>query len=504
MQFHSLPFPYIRISGICLLLLSLLFSTACAADEASSNEREPANWVIDTTPVQKNGQAEVVSYADTLDLATPSVVAVYTASFVRSDRARPGIEDLFRQFGFPVPQNEQREDQETPRERRRSGVGSGVIVSANGYIVTNHHVITDRQGNRVDEIRIQLADGSEYPAEVIGSDAPTDIAVLKIESENALPAITIADSDLLRVGDVVFAIGNPLEVGMTATMGIVSATGRTSLGILGSGGYENFIQTDAAINLGNSGGALVDARGRLIGINTAIFSRSGGNIGIGFAIPVNMAVQVMRNLLEVGSVPRGLLGLRPRNLDRDFAEAFGLDNTQGALVDDVIADSPAERAGVRHGDVIVAVDNRPINSAEQLRLSISQTPPGTEVELTIIRNGERMQIPVVLGSLDGVAASIEVTPAPQSPLLGVHLRAISDDLRQRQGLPDDLTGLFVSNVESNSPHASSLRAGMVINEVNGQTITDTDSLSKALRSGPNRFYIWFENTFTFIVVRIQD
>jgi serine protease Do len=500
MYLNSYLFANIRCGGAYLFLLTLLFSTACAAEKTVA-EREPANWVIDATPVQgDDGQLEVVSYADTLDLATPSVVAVYTASIVRGAEGPRGIEELFRQFGFPVPQNEQR-GEEAPRERRRSGVGSGVIVSANGYIVTNHHVITDRQGQQVDEIRIQLADGSEYPAEVVGSDAPTDIAVLKIESDRTLPAITIADSDLLRVGDVVFAIGNPLEVGMTATMGIVSATGRTSLGILGSGGYENFIQTDAAINLGNSGGALVDARGRLVGINTAIFSRSGGNIGIGFAIPGNMAVQVMRNLLEVGSVPRGLLGLRPRNLDRDFAEAFGLENTQGALVDDVIADSPAERAGIRHGDIIVAVDGRPILSAEQLRLTISQTAPETKVVLTIIRNGERKEIPVVLGSLNGATASVE-KPQAESPLVGVSLRPVTAEMRERQGLPEDLDGLLISSIEPNSPHVRDLRPGMIIREVNGQVITDAESLSDALHSGTNRFYVWYDGNFTFVVVRI--
>lgn len=494
-------FPFFHTVIIATLVFAISLQTACAS-EAPTTEREPANWTIDTTPVQQNGQVEVVSYADTLDLATPSVVAVYTASFVRSaQEGSRGIEDLFRQFGFPVPRNEQREE-DAPRERRRTGVGSGVIVSSNGYIVTNHHVITDRQGNQVDEIRIQLADGSEFPAEVIGSDAPTDIAVLKIQTDRELPAIIIADSDLLRVGDVVFAIGNPLEVGMTATMGIVSATGRTSLGILGSGGYEDFIQTDAAINLGNSGGALVDARGRLIGINTAIFSRSGGNIGIGFAIPVNMVVQVMRNLLEVGSVPRGLLGLRPRNLDRDFAEAFGLENTQGALVDDVIADSPAERAGVRHGDVIVAVDSRPINSAEQLRLTISQTPPGTEVVLTLIRNGERIELPVVLASMDGMTASVEPSTT-ESPLQGVLLRTISPDLRARNNLPEDINGLFIRNVESDSPHARVLRPGMVIVEVNGIAVDNVDTLSEALRKGANRLYIWLDDNFRFEVIRIQ-
>ena len=214
----------------------------------------------------------------------------------------------FRQFGFPVPDfyEDPNSNAREPDEKLRPyGAGSGVIVSDKGYIVTNHHVVHDQRGKPVDKIRIRLQDKREFEAELIGSNQKTDVAVLKIESSSAIHPISVANSDQIRVGDVVFAIGNPLEVGITATQGIVSATGRHSLGILGQGAYENFIQTDASINLGNSGGALIDAYGRLIGINTAIYSRTGGSIGIGFAIPVNIVLDVMKKLVEVGAVPRG-------------------------------------------------------------------------------------------------------------------------------------------------------------------------------------------------------
>jgi Trypsin-like serine proteases, typically periplasmic, contain C-terminal PDZ domain len=266
---------------------------------------------LDKSPIKAREAGPVLSYADVLEQATPSVVAVYTSRMVMERSGGRQVPELFRQFGLPVPRG--MEPETAPRERREQlGVGSGVIISPQGYIITNHHVVEGARGREADEIRVLLGDGVEYEAELVGSDRKTDVAVLKVKPDEPLPALTLADSEKLRVGDVVFAIGNPLDVGLTATQGIVSATGRDQGGrILGPGSYENFIQTDAAINLGNSGGALIDARGRLVGINTAIVSRSGGSIGIGFAIPVNMVLNVARNLIETGEVPRGMLGLFP-------------------------------------------------------------------------------------------------------------------------------------------------------------------------------------------------
>ena len=351
---------------LALAISFSLYSTACAGDVEDSSGAVTKllikEKIIETVSGDQGGRT--VSYADVLDQATPSVVAVYTSKYqrVQSTRLPNGIPEIFRQFGFPIPEMYGEQDTseiEAEKEQLRPyGAGSGVVMTEDGYIVSNHHVVHDQRGGVVDEIRVRINDGREYKAELIGSDKKTDVAVLKIESDVKFVPISVGDSELLRVGDVVFAIGNPLEVGITATQGIVSATGRHSLGILGQGAYENFIQTDASINLGNSGGALIDAYGRLIGINTAIFSRTGGSIGIGFAIPVNLVLDVMKKLVETGEVPRGLLGVFPKNISTDLAEAFNLESLEGALVDEVQEGSPAEAAGILHGDVIIKIESK--------------------------------------------------------------------------------------------------------------------------------------------------
>ncbi|MGJ8640389.1 MAG: Do family serine endopeptidase [Opitutaceae bacterium] len=455
---------------------------------------------IDERAIGEAATGQVVSYADVLESATPSVVSVYTARIVRTrSRAQQQL-DYLRQFGFRVPQ--QYQEAEPERERLESlGVGSGVIISEDGYIITNAHVIMAGRGQVADEILVRFSDDTEYTAELIGFDSKTDVAVLKIESETSLPALSFADSELLRVGDVVFAIGNPLNVGLTVTQGIISAKGRTSGGILGPGGYENFIQTDAAINMGNSGGALIDAAGRLIGINTAIVSRSGGSNGIGFAIPTKMALNVARNLIERGEVPRGLLGLLPDDLDRDMAEAFGLDSTKGALVNQVMPDSAAEKGGIRHGDVIVRIDDIEIESAPQLRLVVSQTLPGTEVIVELIRSGETLKLPVVLGSLDGKVVSLD---PDQEILEGVTLEVLDEEARAALEVPSDVDGIVVKSVSVESPYgdAGELAEGMVILEVNGEAVFTLSDVQKNVRDGANRFYIWFQGNTGFLVIRM--
>jgi len=454
---------------------------------------------VDATQMLPIKGGPIVSYADVLNKATPSVVAVYTSRIVTEQRSvnPQQLPDLFRQFGLPVPR--EGGGNRVPRERREQlGVGSGVIISPEGYIITNHHVVQGMRGQEADEIRVQLSDGSEYEAELIGSDAKTDVAVLKIESEVVFPAVTLADSDKLRVGDVVFAIGNPLDVGLTATQGIVSATGRDSYGILGPGAYEDFIQTDAAINLGNSGGALIDAWGRLIGINTAIVSRTGGSIGIGFAIPVNMVLNVARNLIDSGEVPRGMLGLFPGNLDRDLADAFGLDSTKGALVNQVQEDSPAEGAGIQHGDIIIGIDDIDIESAQQLRLEVSQMLPGSEVTVRLIRKGKTLELPVTLGSLDGNP----VGQMDDGYIRGLLLRKIDDKVRETYTIPDEIDGLFVDDVEADSPFGGKLERLMVILEVNGEAVNEPGEFEELLKEGMNRFYIWAGGSKRFIVLRL--
>ena len=481
---------------------SFLFISGIIVSSLFAAEKNPELRVLeDFRAVASIGELPVVSYADILDKATPSVVAVYSSRIVQPSyyqRAPQGLQDLFRQFGRPLPQPEA----DSPKERMEQvGVGSGVIISEDGYIVTNSHVIQVPRGQAADEIRVRLSDDVEYVATLVGSDQKTDVAVLKIEPEEALPVVTIADSAKLRVGDIVFAISNPLDVGLTATQGIVSALGRDSSGILEPGSYENFIQTDAAVNLGNSGGALIDAAGRLIGINTAIVSRSGGSIGIGFAIPSSMVLNVVTNLIETGEVPRGLLGLIPVNLTPDLADAFELSTTRGALVNQVIVDSPAEQGGIRHGDIIMKIDDVDIKSAPQLRLIVSQMRPGRKVNVTLIRQGETLTLPVVLGSLTGSVASAE---AEQNILEGVQLLSIDGRLRKGWSLPDDVDGVGVGDVLPESPYSELMARGMVIVEVNGEAVSTLEELEAQLQVGANRLYIWSSGTNHFIAIYIQE
>ena len=445
-------------------------------------------------------EVPLVSYADVLAEATPSVVAVYTSRIVQPSyyqRAPQGMQELFRYFGRPVPKSSV--DVEPQERLQQVGVGSGVIISEDGYIVTNHHVVQVQRGRAADEIRVRLSDGVEYVATLVGSDKKTDVAILKIEPEEALPAVTVADSSNLRVGDIVFAIGNPLDVGLTATQGIVSALGRDSFGILGAGSYENFIQTDAAVNQGNSGGALIDAAGRLVGINTAIVSRTGGSIGIGFAIPSDMALNVVTNLIESGEVPRGLLGLLPVNLTPDLADAFNLPSTRGALVNQVQLGSPADKAGIKHGDIIMQVDDVEIESAPQLRLVVSQMRPGRKVAIELIREGKSLHLPVVLGSLTG---SLVSSAAEQEILEGVLLESIDQSSREALSIPDEVEGVLVSDLLPGSPYAALMSVGMVVLEVNGQAVTSPAELNQQLQQGVNRLYIWSSGSKQFMVIRL--
>ena len=477
-----------------LLLISLLAAISLFADK-----NPPLNVKVDAQSIATSGDMPLVSYAGVLGQATPSVVAVYTSRIV-SARESLTLPEFYRQFSRPIPRAMPEEG--LNRERKeRLGVGSGVIISADGYIVTNYHVVQGMRGREVDEILVRLNDGTEYVATLIGSDSKTDVAILKIEANASLPAVTLADSDLLRVGDIVFAIGNPRDLGLTATQGIVSALERNRGGqILGAGSYENFIQTDAAINLGNSGGALVDAWGRLVGINTAIVSSSGGSIGLGFAIPVNMVLNVASNLIKTGEVPRGMLGLFPDDLNREMADAFGLESTRGALVNQVQEDSPASRGGIRHGDIILKIDEREIDSAAELRLVVSQVLPGTKVAVTLIRQGKTMVLPITLGSLTGKVGAINTD---SSALKGVILRPLDDDLRDGYTIPKYIDGVLVMEVDDDSPFVDKLEPLTVIIEINGNAVNSIDGIEENLvMNRQNRFYIWADGKKRFVILKL--
>ena len=477
----------------------LLLVSPLAAISLFADKNPPLIVKVDAQSIATSGDMPLVSYADVLGQATPSVVAVYTSRIV-SARESLTLPEFYRQFSRPIPRAMPEEG--SNRERKeRLGVGSGVIISADGYIVTNYHVVQGMRGREVDEILVRLNDGTEYVATLIGSDSKTDVAILKIEVNASLPAVTLADSDLLRVGDVVFAIGNPRDLGLTATQGIVSALERNRGGqILGAGSYENFIQTDAAINLGNSGGALVDAWGRLVGINTAIVSNSGGSIGLGFAIPVNMVLNVASNLIKSGEVPRGMLGLFPDDLNREMADAFGLESTRGALVNQVQEDSPASRGGIRHGDIILKIDEREIDSAAELRLVVSQVLPGTKVAVTLIRQGKTMVLPITLGSLTGKVGAINTD---SSALKGVILRPLDDDLRDAYSIPKDLDGVLLIDVEDDSPFVDKLEPLTVIIEINGNAVNGIDGIEENLvMNRQNRFYVWADGKKRFVILKL--
>jgi serine protease Do/serine protease DegQ len=485
-----------------LLSIFLISLTACA----DTPEAQVLELEIDPMRIEASAQGPLVSFADVLERTTPSVVAVYTSkivSVVEQDQPR-NLRELYERYYYP---ERFRQDPNAPtrEEKQPLGVGSGVIFTKDGYVVTNNHVIRDQSNEIADEIKVSLGDGEEYLAEFVGADPKTDVAVLKIERDAPFSAVTIADSEQLRVGDIVFAIGNPLGVGLTATQGIVSATGRNSLGILGEDTYEDFIQTDAAINPGNSGGALIDAWGRLIGINTAIIGRS-GNIGIGFAIPSRIVRNVMTNLIENGEVPRGLLGLYPRDLTRDLADAFGLESTKGALVNQVMPDSPAEKGGVLRGDIILKVDDKVIASAVELRLVVSQTLPGTEVILELIRDGETIELPVVLGSVSGKlygSSGLPIGPTESDKLEGITLAAIDEDLRTEYKIPEEIEGLVVTEVSFDSEYANSFAVGMVVIEVNSKSVTNLAAFEENLAEGVNRLYTWIEGRIGYTSLRLK-
>src|SRR4051794_9232329 len=323
--------------------------------------------------------ASAGSFNEAVRRATPSVVNIFSSKEVRSPK-HPLLNDpIFRRFfGDQLPDEAQ----------RAASLGSGVIVSTSGYVITNHHVV-----EAADEIEVALADGKKLLAKVVGNDPETDIAVLRVSAEN-LPAIGFGSSDALHVGDVVLAIGNPFGVGQTVTSGIVSALGRTGLGI---NTFENFIQTDAAINPGNSGGALIDATGSLIGINTAIFSRSGGSMGIGFAIPVSTAKMVLEQIVKTGSVTRGWIGVEVQEITPAVAESFKLDATRGALIAGVLRGGPADKAGVKPGDVLVEIEGKPVSDPSAMLNLVAALPPGGSAKLKLKRQNQDIQATVAVG-----------------------------------------------------------------------------------------------------------
>ncbi len=405
-------------------------------------------------PFAANGQ-QLPSLAPILERSTPAVVNILTRATIQTQR-NPLLDDpFFKHFFNLQPQ----------RKQETQGLGSGVIVDAKrGYILTNNHVIKG-----ADIITVSLQDGRKFDAKLIGTDPDTDIAVLKIDPDH-LTALPFADSEKLRVGDFVVAIGNPFGLGQTVTSGIISALDRSGLGI---GRFEDYIQTDASINQGNSGGALIDLRGQLIGINNAIYSRSGGNIGIGFAIPINMAREIMGQLIENGSIQRGRLGAQAQDLTQELAKAFNLNpDTHGAVVVKVIPESPADKAGLKVGDVVQKANQRVVNKADDLHNTIGLLRLGTKVNLTVLRNGRKFVITAKISR--SKTAKIDAGKIHKR-LSGAKFSNIVED----NPAYGKIEGIVISEIQSRSPAAAAgLRKGDIITKINQQTVHNTTEAKK--------------------------
>lgn len=447
------PFP-LRLAAACLFVLLGLGATPAAAATARPMAGAPD------------------SFADLADRLSPTVVNIYTTQTVKVQRSFPEfpqeeMPEMFRHFfGLPSPFGQQNPQ----RDMKRTSLGSGVISSTDGYIITNNHVVEN-----ADAISVRLTNAEEYDAKVIGRDPKTDLALIKITPKSPLPAVIFGDSERLRVGDWVVAIGNPFGFEQTVTAGIVSGKGRS----LGSGPYENFIQTDASINPGNSGGPLFNLNGEMVGINTAIYSRSGGNIGIGFAIPVNTAKNVITQLKEHGSVVRGWLGVMIQQVTPELAKQFHLDRPIGALVGEVAPGGPADKAGIKQGDVIVRYNGKEISQVNSLPTLVSQSPVGSRATLVLIRGGKERTVTAVIAKLDEEQDAAAEGGAQTNQELGLSVQDLTPELAKTLGIKEK-SGVLVVNVEPESPaFDKGLRRGDLILEINQKAVRNTAEFTRA-------------------------
>jgi len=482
---------HIRTSTVVLIAVIAMLVGALGVTIHSRN----VPMFIDTAHAATTEQGPLVSFAPVVKRAMPAVVNISSSKVVKEQGGSGnGMFDdpFFRQFfGGRMPQQQQ------PRSQRETSLGSGVVVSPDGYILTNNHVVEGAT-----DVKVSFANKEEYPAKVVGADKYSDVAVLKID-KRGLPTLPFADSAHAEVGDVVLAIGEPFGLGQTVTMGIISAKGRGGLGIER---FEDFIQTDAAINRGNSGGALIDTKGELVGINTAILSgETGGNQGIGFAIPANMARNIMDQILKKGKVSRGYMGILPQELTPDMAKAFGMPNGHGVAVAQVTANSPAEKAGMKVGDVITAINGNPVEDVNTFRLAVAGFAPGTTVHLKVARNGQNLDLPVALGEYNleaegngkGQDNNLPGT-GEKGALRGVSVQGLNSDLRQQLQLPEGTTGVVITDVDSDAPAAAAgLEQGAVIVQVNHKPVNTVAEFNSAVRAGASK-------DSTLLLVRTQQ
>ena len=453
---------------------------ASVAGFAGGRAVAPVSAEVSAAAVQnqpaRSVDARASSYSGVVQKVAPAVVTVRVET--RASATRTRLPDSLREFfGRQIP-----EGFGPPRGYRQEGLGSGVVIGADGYVLTNQHVIAG-----ADRVRVELGDKRSFDATVVGSDAASDLAVLKIDARN-LPTVPFGDSDRVQVGDVVLAVGNPLGLGQTVTMGIVSAKGRATG--LGDGSYEDFIQTDAPINQGNSGGALVNVQGELVGINSQILSPSGGNIGVGFAIPSAMARAVSSQLVQDGVVHRSKLGVTVQPMTPDLAASLGLSSVRGALVSAVEPESPAATAGVRQGDVITEFDGRPVLDANAVRNQVASTRRDSTVPLKVVRNGQERQLSARLVEREPdqeQAPRVSKQSSGGNSPLGISVEPLTPALAARMGLPQTTAGLLITDMDPSGAAAEAgLQPGDVISRVNDNDVQTAADLTSALAARPDR------------------
>lgn len=491
------------LGSVCVLSASLVAFTA--AKDAPAGKAEPLHIQVSDAPLSTAARG-FPSFSPIVKAVAPSVVKISVSSEAKTSQTEmPGGMDLRRFFGpgFQMPEEFQQQQghsrqhgQQQRHAPKEQGVGSGIIVTKDGYILTNNHVVENAS-----TIKVSLTDGREFNGKVIGRDPKTDVAVVKVEAKD-LPAMAFADSDKIEVGDMVLAVGHPFGIGQTVTTGIISAKGRATMGL----DYEDFIQTDAAINPGNSGGALVDVEGRLIGMNTAILSRSGGNQGVGFAVPTNLARWVMESLVNTGRVERGFLGVNIQDLTPQLAQQFKLDAAKGALVSGVSPDSPADKAGVKSGDVITDFNGKPVTDSRHLKLQVGSTTPGAAVPMNVLRDGKTMTLSVTVKELPGdkVADATPAADKANDALHGVGVSDLDKATREQLKVPSQIKGAVVSSVEEDSvAYDAGLRQGDVILEINRQPVKDAEqatALCEKPESKVSLVKVWSHGGSRFIVI----
>ena len=473
-------------AGVGLAAATMFIAGGAAWKSFAADAQHAAATTTVATPITHAVAGGRDSYADVVSVVAPAVVTIRTEGRSRMSPTQfqaPDDDFLRRFFGDGFGQFGQR-GQRGMRAPKQHALGSGVIVSSDGYILTNNHVV-----DSADDIKVDLTDDRTVTAKVIGTDKASDLALLKVSAANLHP-IAFGNSDGVKVGDVVLAVGNPLGVGQTVTMGIISAKGRATGA--GDGGYEDFLQTDAPINHGNSGGALVNTKGELVGINSQILSNSDGNIGIGFAIPVNMAKHVMDDLRTKGKVSRGQLGVTVQGITPDLAASLGLKQTSGALVSGVTAGSAAERAGIRRGDVIESFNGQPVHDTNSLRNRVADAGPGATADVVVLRDGAEKRLAVKLdeAELDKTArrgGGPDDGAEDDRAALGVSVAPLTPDVAAEIGVPKSLQGLVIENVNPDGRAADAgLQRGDVIQEANRQPVKTVDDLRAAARKSSDK------------------